>query len=141
MRRQGSCHHIGIATVVLIGLVAVVQALQGTPLVTVFLVAIALAVAAIPEGLPVAITVALAIATNRMQHRNVIVRSLPAVEGLGACTLIASDKTGTLTCNELTVQRIVLSGDGLSDHAVTVTGEGYDPHGDVRVEGAPPQIW
>jgi magnesium-transporting ATPase (P-type) len=138
--------HIGIATVVLIALVAGAQALQGTPLATVFLIAVALAVAAIPEGLPVAITVALAIATNRMQRRNVIVRSLPAVEGLGACTLIASDKTGTLTCNELTVKSLVLfdapepsTGDPTTVAArIEVGGEGYLPDGAVLEDGGPP---
>ena len=138
--------HIGIATVVLIALVAGAQALQGTPLATVFLIAVALAVAAIPEGLPVAITVALAIATNRMQRRNVIVRSLPAVEGLGACTLIASDKTGTLTCNELTVKSLVLfdtpepsTGAPTTVAArIEVGGEGYRPDGAVLEDGGPP---
>jgi magnesium-transporting ATPase (P-type) len=138
--------HIGIATVVLIALVAGAQALQGTPLATVFLIAVALAVAAIPEGLPVAITVALAIATNRMQRRNVIVRSLPAVEGLGACTLIASDKTGTLTCNELTVKSLVLfdapepstGGPTAVAARIEVGGEGYLPDGAVLEDGGPP---
>jgi magnesium-transporting ATPase (P-type) len=129
---------IGLATIILIGLIAVAQAAQGTPLVTVLLVAIALAVAAIPEGLPVAITVALAIATNRMQRRKVIVRSLPAVEGLGACTLIASDKTGTLTCNELTVKAAVLFDKGDADRLVEVSGEGYRQDGGVLVDGAIP---
>jgi magnesium-transporting ATPase (P-type) len=126
---------LGIATMVLIAALAAVQILQGLPLATVFLVAVALAVAAIPEGLPVAITVALAIATNRMARRNVIVRALPAVEGLGACTLIASDKTGTLTCNELTIKRVRLYGDGAPAAAVEVGGEGYLPKGEVRLEG------
>jgi Ca2+-transporting ATPase len=129
---------IGLATIVLIGFVALAQALQGTPLVTVFLVAIALAVAAIPEGLPVAISVALAIATNRMQRRKVIVRSLPAVEGLGACTLIASDKTGTLTCNELTLQSVVLFDGGEVTTEVEVTGKGYRSQGEVLVDGSSP---
>lgn len=128
---------LGLATVVLIGLVAVAQALQGTPLVTVFLVAIALAVAAIPEGLPVAITVALAIATGRMHRRNVIVRSLPAVEGLGACTMIASDKTGTLTCNELTLQKAVLFDAGLATAEVDIDGVGYRAVGGCSVDGEP----
>lgn len=126
---------IGVATLLLIGLIAAVQLAQGLPLVTVFLVAVALAVAAIPEGLPVAITVALAIATNRMARRNVIVRALPAVEGLGACTLIASDKTGTLTCNELTVKRVLLFGDGTPDAAFEIGGEGYRPDGDITIAG------
>lgn len=103
---------IGIGTLALIGVLAFVQILQGVELAMVFLVAVALAVAAIPEGLPVAFTIALAVATRRMQRRHVIVRTLPAVEGLGSCTLIASDKTGTLTLNELTIKRIELIGAG-----------------------------
>jgi len=128
-------HIIGAATMVLIGLIALVQITQGVPIATVFLVAVALAVAAIPEGLPVAITVALGIATNRMARRNVIVRSLPAVEGLGACTLIASDKTGTLTCNELTIRRIWLDAASGAHSDVDVSGEGYIPTGQASVDG------
>jgi magnesium-transporting ATPase (P-type) len=122
---------IGVLTMVLIAILAVTQFLQGTDLATVFLVAVALAVAAIPEGLPVAITIALAIATNRMQRCNVIVRALPAVEGLGACTLIASDKTGTLTRNELMVARAQLIGSDAEDSLVSIAGEGYAPEGDI----------
>lgn len=83
---------------------------KGMPLVDVFFLAVALAVSAIPEGLPVAMTVALSIATNRMARRNVIVRKLTAVEGLGSCTYIASDKTGTLTVNKQTVKSVWLPG-------------------------------
>ncbi len=126
---------VGIATLALIALLGAVQLAQGLPLATVFLVAVALAVAAIPEGLPIAITVVLAIATNRMARRNVIVRALPAVEGLGACTLIASDKTGTLTCNELTVKKVRLTGDAAPAEAVSVGGEGYLPEGAVTIDG------
>jgi len=94
------------------------------------LFSVALAVSAIPEGLPVAITVALAIATTRMARRGVIVRKLGAVEGLGSCTLIASDKTGTLTCNELTVQQVVLpNGDEYQ-----VSGEGFVPTGQITFQ-------
>jgi len=125
---------VGVATLALIGLIAAVQLSQGLPLVTVFLVGVALAVAAIPEGLPVAITVALAIATSRMARRNVIVRALPAVEGLGSCTLIASDKTGTLTCNELTIKRIRLFGADAPAEPIHVGGEGYAAEGAVAVE-------
>ncbi|NND98058.1 MAG: HAD-IC family P-type ATPase [Pirellulaceae bacterium] len=92
-----------------------------------FLFAVALAVSAIPEGLPVAMTVALAIATTRMARRGLIVRRLTAVEGLGSCTLIATDKTGTLTCNELTVREVCLP-DG---QVFRVTGEGFAPSGKV----------
>ena len=93
-----------------------------------FMFGVALAVSAIPEGLPAALTVALAIATTRMARRGAIVRRLAAVEGLGSCTLIASDKTGTLTCNELTARLITLP-DG---RRLDVTGEGFAPLGDIR---------
>jgi Ca2+-transporting ATPase len=98
-----------------------------------FMFGVALAVSAIPEGLPVALTVALAIGTTRMARRGVIVRRLAAVEGLGSCTLIASDKTGTLTCNELTVQQ-VRSPDGC---VYEVTGQGFEPEGHFLKNGVP----
>jgi P-type Ca2+ transporter type 2C len=102
-------------------------------LVDTFFFVIALAVSAIPEGLPVAMTVALAVATTRMARRNVIVRRLTAVEGLGSCTLIATDKTGTLTCNELTVRELSLV-DGTT---YQVTGEGFAPNGEIHLSGRP----
>lgn len=105
--------------------------LRGYSALDMFQFAVALAVSAIPEGLPVAMTVALAIASNRMSSRGVIVRRLAAVEGLGSCTLIASDKTGTLTCNELTVRRVVLPEGGM----YSVSGEGYAGDGDMVHEG------
>ncbi len=119
---------IGLAVLgaaLLVGALGVL--LQGKSVSEMFLFAVALAVSAIPEGLPVALTVALSVAMRRMARRGVIVRRLAAVEGLGSCTLIASDKTGTLTCNELTVRRVQLP-DGSS---FDVTGEGYAPDGDV----------
>jgi magnesium-transporting ATPase (P-type) len=94
----------------------------------VFFFVVALAVSAIPEGLPVALTVALSIATSRMSKRNVIVRKLSAVESLGSCTVIASDKTGTLTVNQQTVKLIELP-DGLQ---CSVSGEGYNSNGDIK---------
>jgi len=89
---------------------------------------VALAVSAIPEGLPVALTVALSIATSRMSKRNVIVRKLTAVESLGSCTVIASDKTGTLTVNQQTVKLIELP----NGNSYKITGEGYNGEGKVE---------
>lgn len=106
---------------------------QGRGVQEMFFFVVALAVSAIPEGLPAALAVVLSVATSRMARRNVIVRRLPAVEGLGSCTLIASDKTGTLTCNELTAREIRLSG----GETLEITGEGFTPSGQVLRGGAP----
>lgn len=97
------------------------------------LFSVALAVSAIPEGLPVAMTVALAIATTRMARRGVIVRKLTAVEGLGSCTLVATDKTGTLTVNEQTIREVRLA----NGHTFEVTGQGFVPDGQVLRTGIP----
>ena len=99
---------IAMAAVSLILLLAALLALQGQAWRDIPMLGIGRAVSAIREGLPIAVTVALAAAARRMAGKNVIVRSLPAVEGLGACTLIASDKTGTLTLNRLTVGKVIL---------------------------------
>jgi len=120
-----------LGAALVIGLFAVL--VYGQPLVTMFTFGVALAVSAIPEGLPVAVTIALAIAARRMAARGAIVRQLPAVEGLGSCTLIASDKTGTLTCNELTVREVYVGDDAL----LAVTGAGYEPVGEIGVGDGP----
>ena len=95
-----------------------------------FLVVAGLAVSAIPEGLPAILTITLAIGVQKMARRRAIVRRLPAVETLGAVTVICTDKTGTLTRDEMTVQRVVLAGE-----RIEVTGAGYAPHGEFLVDG------
>ncbi len=95
-----------------------------------FLATVGIAVAAIPEGLPAIMTIVLAIGVQRMARRNAIIRRLPAVETLGSVTVICSDKTGTLTKNEMTVQRIITAG-----LAFEVSGSGYSPHGGFSVAG------
>jgi len=120
-RMRVLARQIAIATLALILVISGLLAIEGQGWREIVLLAIALAVAAIPEGMPVAVTVALAAAARRMARRNVIIRALPAVEGLGACTLIASDKTGTLTANRLTVERAVLA-----DGAEIARGEWLD---------------
>ena len=120
---------VGIAFAVLAAVVVIfgVELSRGASLAEVFVLSVALAVSAIPEGLPVALTVALAIGMTRMARRNVIVRRLVAVEALGSCTFIASDKTGTLTMNELTARRIAFPGQLPWD----VMGEGMVPDGHI----------
>ena len=110
---------------ILVGLVFLLEWLRGGKLIDVFLIAVSLAVAAIPEGLPAVVTIALALGVQRMVKRHALIRKLPSVETLGCATVICSDKTGTLTKNEMTVQ--VVSADNA---LLKVTGVGYEPKGD-----------
>lgn len=100
---------------------------KSVPYNEIFLSVIALAVSAMPEGLPLALTMALTIASNKMAKKNVIVRKLNSVEALGSCTVIASDKTGTLTVNEQTAKKILLP----NNYEYTISGTGYETIGEV----------
>ena len=119
-----------ILVVVCLAIVAVIAGLlllRGMPLMEVLLPAVSLAVAAVPEGLPTVVTVALALGLRRLVRRNALVRKLPSVETLGSVTVICTDKTGTLTRNEMTVRELVVG-----DVGYEVTGTGYAPHGEFR---------
>jgi cation-transporting ATPase F len=106
---------------------------RGEPAGEMFMAAVALIVGAIPEGLPAAITIMLALGVSAMARRSAIIRKLPAVETLGSTDVICSDKTGTLTENEMTVQSVFAAG-----REFAVTGTGYDPAGRVGPGGSPP---
>ncbi|MBE3576342.1 MAG: cation-translocating P-type ATPase [Limnochordales bacterium] len=121
---------LGVLAGILVAIVFVAGLLRDEPVLEMFLTAISLAVAAIPEGLPAVVTIVLALGVQRMARRRAIIRRLPAVETLGTATVIASDKTGTLTKNEMTVVRIFSGG-----RLYTVTGEGYEPRGEIQLDG------
>jgi len=125
MRMEKFTKQISILVLVISIVLVIMLRLQGLDAAAIFFFVVALAVSAIPEGLPVAVTVALSIAVSRMSKRNVIVRKLPAVESLGSCTVIASDKTGTLTVNQQTARQVALS-DG---QRFSISGQGYNGEG------------
>ncbi|MFA5367291.1 MAG: HAD-IC family P-type ATPase, partial [Dehalococcoidia bacterium] len=114
----------------LAGITFVAGLLRGEDTINMFMAAVALAVAAIPEGLPAAMTITLAIGVSKMAKRHAIIRKLPAVETLGSVSVICSDKTGTLTQNQMTVQEIHADG-----KLIDVTGVGYSPQGEFRHDG------
>ena len=118
---------ITLAIIVLCVLVFVIGILLGQGALQMLMAAVALAVSAIPEGLPAIMTIALAIGVKRMAARNAVIRKLPAVESLGSATVICTDKTGTLTRNEMTVTQVVIRG-----REFTVAGSGYAPDGTIN---------
>jgi magnesium-transporting ATPase (P-type) len=115
----------------LVFLIAVL--LHATPWDETFMAVVGIAVAAIPEGLPAVMTITLAIGVQRMAARNAIIRRLPAVETLGSVSVICSDKTGTLTRNEMMVQTVTTA-----DHQFDITGSGYAPEGEIRLRARDP---
>jgi len=128
---------LGMMILIICGIVALTGILEYgrytvQAILQMFMFGVALAVAAIPEGLPAVVTVALAIGVQKMAAKNSIVRKLSAVETLGSTTVICSDKTGTLTRNEMTARKIWFDG-----KVIEVTGEGYQPRGEFLYQGTP----
>jgi Ca2+-transporting ATPase len=120
------------AAFAVVGLIVVVGLLRGQPFVEMLLFGVALAVAVVPEALPAVVTISLAIGVQRMVKRNALVRRLPAVETLGSTSVICSDKTGTLTRDEMTVRQVHAGG-----RTFHVTGSGYEPTGAFHHGDAP----
>lgn len=120
---------LGITTIIICIIVLILGLLQGKPLIDMFMTSISLAVAAIPEGLPAIVTIVLSIGMNNMVKKNAIVKKLLAVETLGSTTVICSDKTGTLTQNEMTVTKVFTDG-----KIIDVTGNGYEPIGEFLID-------
>ncbi len=121
--------NLGVIILFVIAIVVLLGCLRGIPFFDMFLTGIALAVAAVPEGLPAVVTIVLALGVQQMVKKNAIIRRLTAVETLGATTVICSDKTGTLTQNQMTVRKLVLI-----DREIEVDGVGYQPMGEFHHE-------
>ncbi len=126
IRIQKFGHYLIYAAIALCLLVVFLGQLRGIPLAEIFMVAISQMVSLVPEGLPVAMTIALAVGVQRMAKRNTVVRRLSAVESLGSTTVICTDKTGTLTKNEMTVTHVYLP---FEQKNISVSGVGYAPEG------------
>ena len=127
IRMETFSKQISILIVIIAIIISILLYIKGSPANEIFLSVIALSVSAMPEGLPLALTMALTIASNRMSKENVIVKKLNSVESLGSCTVIASDKTGTLTVNEQTAKKIVIP----SGQVFDISGTGYNDSGKI----------
>jgi P-type Ca2+ transporter type 2C len=125
IRMEAFTKKIALTLLVVTAFMALFLFLKGESLHEVMMFSVAIAVSAIPEGLPVSLTIALAVASLKMSRRNVIVRELPAVEALGSCSFIATDKTGTLTVNQLTIKKVSLP----QTEVVSIEGSGLAPEG------------
>ncbi len=121
---------LGWASLAVCGLVLIAGLIQGGNLLEMFMISVSLAIAAVPEGLPAIVTISLALGMREMINRHALIRKLSSVETLGSATVICSDKTGTLTQNEMTVTRIWNDG-----KMVEVSGRGYKPEGEFLLEG------
>ena len=128
IRMEKLTKQITVMILVIAILLTVLMIVKGTPVTDVFTSVVALSVSALPEGLPLALVLALTIGSYRMSKKNVIVKKLNAVESLGSCTVIASDKTGTLTVNEQTAKKILLP----SGKSFDIDGSGYNDNGKVH---------
>jgi len=132
-RKIGRFSHILLLVILALGgITFLVGLLHGKSVIDMFMAAVALTVGAIPEGLPAAVTIILAVGVGRMAGRRAIIRRLPAVETLGSTTVVCSDKTGTLTENQMTVQHVLAGG-----RIYSVTGIGYDPSGTFDISCDP----
>jgi Ca2+-transporting ATPase len=129
-------HTLARAALVIVAIIVALGLWRGQPFIEMLIFGIALAVAVVPEALPAVVTISLAIGVRRMVKRNALVRRLPAVETLGSMSVICSDKTGTLTKDEMTVRRIYVAA-----RTIDVSGAGYAPRGDLVATdgGAVPQ--
>jgi Ca2+-transporting ATPase len=128
-------HTLARVALAVVSVIVIIGLLRGQPFLEMLIFGVALAVAVVPEALPAVVTISLAIGVKRMIKRNALVRRLPAVETLGSTSVICSDKTGTLTKDEMTVRRIYLAGQTLE-----VSGAGYEPEGTFTAGGSPVEL-
>ncbi len=124
-------HTLARAAFVIVAIIVALGLFRGTPFIEMLIFGIALAVAVVPEALPAVVTISLAMGVQRMVKRNALIRRLPAVETLGSTSVICSDKTGTLTKDEMTVRRVYVGGKLLD-----VSGAGYEPEGQFLRDGS-----
>jgi Ca2+-transporting ATPase len=131
-RLDGLGRTLGWAALGVVAIVFLVGLVRGTNVLDMFLLAVTLAIAAVPEGLPAVVTISLALGMREMIKRHALIRRLASVETLGSATVIGSDKTGTLTQNEMTVTRLWIDG-----QFIEITGGGYAPYGEFVIAGQP----